>query len=264
MDLKLAGRTVLVTGSTLGIGRAAAERFAREGAVVYVHGRDVARTEAAAASVRTATGSNTVHAVAGDLANAEGANAVIAALPEVEVLVNNAGIFEPKPFAEIPDADWLKMFETNVMSGIRLSRHYFPKMLEKKWGRVLFISSESALQTPSEMIHYGMTKTAQLAVSRGLAELTRGTAVTVNTILPGPTRSEGVNEFVRALGQERGVDEVEMERLFFVEARPSSLIQRFATVEEIANLIAFVASPLASATNGSSLRADGGVARVIF
>ncbi len=177
---------------------------------------------------------------------------------------NNAGIFEPKAFTDIPDEDWLKMFETNVMSGIRLSRHYFPRMLAKNWGRILFISSESAIQIPSEMIHYGMTKTAQLAVARGLAELTRGTGVTVNSILPGPTRSEGVDEFVRALGAERGVDEAEMERLFFVEARPTSLLQRFATVEEIADLIVYVASPLASASNGAALRADGGVARTIM
>jgi NAD(P)-dependent dehydrogenase (short-subunit alcohol dehydrogenase family) len=263
MDLELKGRTVLVTGSTSGIGRAAAERFAREGASVLIHGRDPRRTEEAAAALRRATGSESVRAVAGDLATAAGADAVIAAVPELDVLVNNAGIFEPKPFAEIPDEDWLRMFETNVMSGIRLSRHYFPRMLAKGWGRILFISSESGIQIPSEMIHYGMTKTAQLAVARGLAELTRGTGVTVNSILPGPTRSEGVNEFVRALGKERGVDEKEMERLFFQEARPSSLLQRFATVDEVANLIAYVASPLASATNGAALRVDGGVARTI-
>jgi NAD(P)-dependent dehydrogenase (short-subunit alcohol dehydrogenase family) len=263
MDLQLKGRTVLITGSTSGIGRAAAERLAREGASVLVHGRDQQRTDEAAAAIRRATSSDSVRAVAGDLATAAGADAVIAAVPELDVLVNNAGIFEPKAFAEIPDEDWLKMFETNVMSGIRLSRHYFPKMLAKGWGRILFISSESAIQIPSEMIHYGMTKTAQLAVARGLAELTRGTGVTVNSILPGPTRSEGVNEFVRALGKERGVDEKEMERLFFLEARPTSLLQRFATVDEIANLIAYVASPLASATNGAALRVDGGVARTI-
>lgn len=263
MDLQLNGRTVLVTGSTLGIGRAIAERLAAEGAQVYVHGRDAQRTEQAAAALRRATGRDDVRSVSGDLATAGGAQAVIDALPDVDILVNNAGIFEPKAFADIPDEDWLRMFETNVMSGVRLARHYFPRMLAKNWGRVIFISSESALQIPSEMIHYGMTKTAQLAVSRGLAELTRGTAVTVNSVLPGPTRSEGVNEFVRALGKERGVTEQEMERLFFQEARPTSLIQRFGTVEEIANLVAYVASPLASATNGAALRADGGVARTI-
>ena len=263
MHLGLEDRRVLVTGSTLGIGRASAAHFAREGAHVFVHGRDEARTKKAADALRAETGRDTIEAVHGDLSTSEGAARVIAAVPEVDVLVNNAGIFEPKPFTEITDADWLRFFETNVMSGVRLARHYFPKMLARNWGRIVFVSSESAIQIPSEMIHYGTTKTAQLAVSRGLAELTRGTGVTVNSVLPGPTRSEGVDEFVHALAVQRGVDDAGMEKLFFAEGRPSSLLQRFATVDEIANLIVYVSSALASATNGSALRVDGGVARTI-
>jgi NAD(P)-dependent dehydrogenase (short-subunit alcohol dehydrogenase family) len=264
VNLDLENRTVLVTGSTLGIGRAVATRFAQEGAEVLVHGRNEARTQAAAEALRAETKHSKIRAVFGDLATAEGANQVIAQAPAVDVLINNAGMFEPRAFADIADHEWLTMFETNVMSGIRLSRHYFPAMLTKGWGRIVFVSSESALQVPPEMIHYGLTKTAQLAVSRGLAELTRGTAVTVNAVLPGPTRSEGVNDFVQSLAKDRGVSNDEMERLFFTEARPTSLLQRFLTVEEIANLIVYVASPLASGTNGAALRVDGGVARSVF
>ena len=263
MDLQLKDKKVLVTGSTAGIGRATAARFAREGAQVWVHGRNPERTAKAAEELRKETGNANIHAVAGDLGTAEGCAKVIAALPDVDVLVNNAGIFEPKAFTDITDADWQRFFETNVMSGVRLSRHYFPQMLARKTGRIIFISSESGLQIPSEMIHYGTTKTAQLAVARGLAELTSKTGVTVNSVLPGPTRSEGVGDFVKALAKERGLTEREMESAFFKEARPASLLQRFATVEEIADVIVFVASPLAAAINGSALRAEGGIVRSI-
>ena len=184
-------------------------------------------------------------------------------MPEVDVLVNNLGIFAAVPFEDIPDADWMRFFEVNVLSGVRLARAYLPGMKARNWGRILFISSESALQIPVEMIHYGTTKTAQLAVSRGLAETTRGTGVTVNAILAGPTRSEGVATFVEGLAAQQGVPAATVERDFFSTARPSSLLQRFATPEEIAALTVFVASGPASAVNGASLRVDGGVVRAI-
>jgi len=197
------------------------------------------------------------------LGNAAGAQQLIKALPAVEILVNNMGIFEPKPFAEIPDADWLRFFEVNVLSGVRMSRAYLPGMLEKNWGRIVFISSESGLQTPAEMIHYGVTKTAQLAVSRGLAETVAGTGVTVNSVLPGPTRSEGVEVFVEDMARARKTDTASIEKEFFQNVRPSSLIKRFSTVEEIANVVAFVCSPLSASVTGTSLRVDGGVVRTI-
>jgi NAD(P)-dependent dehydrogenase (short-subunit alcohol dehydrogenase family) len=200
-----------------------------------------------------------VSGVAADFANAEDVAAITRQVPRVDILVNNVGIFEPKAFTDISDADWLLFYEVNVLSGVRLSRFYFPLMLAADWGRIIFISSESALQIPAEMIHYGMTKTAQLAVSRGLAELTRGTNVTVNTVLPGPTRSEGVADFVAALARDQQITAEQAEAEFFKTARPTSIIQRFATVEEVANLVTYLASPLSSATNGAALRADGGV-----
>jgi NAD(P)-dependent dehydrogenase (short-subunit alcohol dehydrogenase family) len=263
MDLQLGGRVALVTGSTAGIGYAIAEALAREGARVYVNGRTPARVDEAVTRLRVAVPIADVAGVAADLGTSDGIAYVAGELPEVDVLVNNVGIFEPKAFAEIPDADWLRFFEVNVMSGVRLSRLYFPRMLERNWGRVVFISSESALQIPAEMIHYGMTKTAQLAVARGLAELTVGTGVTVNSVLPGPTNSEGVGDFVRDLAAAQGVTREELEKEFFRSARPSSLLRRFETPEEIANVVAFVCSPLASSINGASVRADGGVLRSI-
>jgi hypothetical protein len=203
------------------------------------------------------------HGIAADLGTSSGADAVISRFPKVDILVNNLGIFEPKAFEEIPDDDWRRFFEINVLSGVRLSRHYLPHMKNKNWGRIIFISSESGLQIPAEMIHYGMTKTAQLAVARGLAETTAGTAVTVNSVLPGPTASEGVNDFVDSFAKSKGVDRKAFEHQFFTEARPSSLLKRFATPEEVAALVAFVCSPLASAINGAALRVDGGVVRSI-
>jgi len=258
MELELRGKKALVTGSTAGIGFAIARALAREGAQVIVNGRTQERVDAA---VREIGGG--ARGIAADLGTARGAARLLAELPEVDVLVNNVGIFEAKPFTEIPDEDWLRLFETNVLSGVRLSRGYLPGMVRAGWGRVIFISSESALQIPAEMIHYGVTKTAQLALSRGLAETVAGTGVTVNVVLPGPTRSEGVGAFVEGLARSKGVSAEQVEREFFRDLRPTSLLKRFESPEEIAPLVVFLASPLASAITGSALRADGGVVRSI-
>jgi NAD(P)-dependent dehydrogenase (short-subunit alcohol dehydrogenase family) len=257
MNLQLDGKTALVTGSTAGIGLAIATALAAEGASVIVNGRTQPRVDDA---IRK---SGAAHGIAADLATEAGARAVAARFPHVDILVNNLGIFEAKAFDEIPDDDWRRFFEVNVLSGVRLSRHYLAPMKQNNWGRIVFISSESGLQIPVEMIHYGMTKTAQLAVSRGLAETTAGTGVTVNAVLPGPTASEGVTGFVEGLAKSQGTDRGSVERDFFTHARPSSLIQRFATPEEVAALVVFVCSPRASAINGAALRVDGGVVRSI-
>jgi len=261
MELGLKHKVVLITGSTAGIGFATAIGFAREGAEVVVNGRNAERVDAAQKRLRDAVAGAKVRGVVADVATSHGCDALVQAVPDLDVLVNNAGVFQPQAFEEIPDSEWSRFFETNVMSGIRLSRHYFPRMLKKNWGRIVFVSSESALQIPVEMIHYGMTKTAQLAVSRGLAERTKGTNVTVNSVLPGPTGSEGVGDFVAKLANEQQISAAEMERRFFETARPSSLLARFAKPEEIANMIVYVASEAASATNGAALHVDGGVVR---
>lgn len=261
MDLQLTGKQALVSGSTAGIGYSIAEALAREGARVIVNGRTEAAVERAVAQLRAASGPNAAEGFAGDLSTAAAAESLVRRFPDVEILVNNLGIFEPKPFEEIPDADWQRFFDVNVLSGVRLARLYLPAMRQRNWGRVIFISSESALQIPSEMIHYGMTKTAQLAVSRGLAEAVAGTGITVNSVLPGPTRSRGVGDFVDALAQAEGKSAELVEQEFFLKMRPTSLIRRFATTEEVASLVAYVASPLASATTGAALRVDGGVLR---
>jgi NAD(P)-dependent dehydrogenase (short-subunit alcohol dehydrogenase family) len=263
MDLGLTGKRALVTGSTAGIGFAAARTLAAEGAHVIVNGRTGARVDAAVREIRGAVPGATVDGVAADLSTAAGCDAVIAARPDVDILVNNVGIFEPKPFDEISDADWMRFFETNVLSGVRFARHYVRGMRSRNWGRIVFVSSESAVQIPSEMIHYGMTKTAQLAVARGLAETLAGTGVTVNSVLPGPTSSEGVGAFVAQLAQAQGVDAAAVERDFFANARPSSILKRFTTPDEVAAMIAYVCSARASATTGAALRADGGVVRAI-
>jgi len=259
MDLQLKDKITLISGSTAGIGYATARLFAAEGAQVIVNGRTQARVDAAVKSIIEATGNTNVSGVVADFSDKDQIDALIAQVPEVDILINNVAIFEPKAFADIPDEDWLRFYEINVLSGVRLSRAYFDKMLQKNWGRIIFISSESAVQIPQEMIHYGMTKTAQLAIARGLAELTKGTNVTVNSVLPGPTLSEGVGGFIENLAKSQNKTNEEIETDFFKTMRPTSIVQRFLTTDEIANTIVYLASPLASATNGAAIRAEGGL-----
>jgi NAD(P)-dependent dehydrogenase (short-subunit alcohol dehydrogenase family) len=263
MKIDLAGKTALITGSTAGIGRAIAEGLARTGAEIVVNGRTQQKTDAAASEIESKIPGAKVRAVAADVSSAAGCDALMRAVPDIDILINNAGIFEPKPFVDIPDADWTRFFETNVMSGVRLSRAYLPGMLKRNWGRIIFISSESGLQIPKEMIHYGLTKTAQLALSRGLAELTSGTGVTVNSVLPGPTRSDGVEVFLNSMAKDAGQSPDEFAKGFVKSLRPTSLLERFASVEEVANMVVYAASKEASATNGAALRVDGGVVRSI-
>jgi len=259
MDLQLKDKTALVTGATAGIGLEIARRLSTEGADVIICGRSQTKLDAAIADIGPS-----VRAVLADPATAEGAEALIDAVPDVDILVNNLGIYESKPFAEITDEDWRKFFEVNVLSGARLSRHYFPRMLTRDWGRVIFIASESGLMVPPDMIHYGMTKTAQMAVSRGMAALTKGTRVTVNTVLPGTTRSEGIIDFLKSVASDPDATSEVIEADFFARDRPTSLIQRMIEPEEIASLVAYVASPLSAATNGAALRADGGITPTII
>jgi NAD(P)-dependent dehydrogenase (short-subunit alcohol dehydrogenase family) len=263
MKIDLSGKTALVTGSTSGIGHAIARGLVAAGADVVVNGRTQAKVDAAVAGIGKAVPGAKVRGIAADVSTAAGCQSLVAALPGPDILINNAGIFEPKEFVDIPDEDWTRFFETNVMSGVRLSRAYLPGMLKRNWGRIVFISSESALNIPKEMIHYGTTKTAQLAISRGLAEMTRGTAVTVNSVLPGPTMSEGVETFVKDLAKQHGQSVEEAASQFVKQFRPTSLLQRFASVEEIANMVVYVASKEASATNGAALRAEGGIIQTI-
>ena len=263
MKIDLAGKTALVTGSTSGIGHAIAKGLALAGATVVVNGRTPVKVDAAVAAITKLVPGAKVLGVAADVSTAAGCNALVAALPEVDILINNAGIFEPKEFFDIPDEDWTRFFEVNVMSGVRLARAYMPGMLKHNWGRIIFISSESALNIPKEMIHYGVTKTAQLALSRGLAEMTRGTAVTVNSVLPGPTMSEGVETFVKDLAKQHGQSVEEAASQFVKQFRPTSLLQRFASVDEIANMVVYISSKEASATNGAALRAEGGIVQTI-
>ena len=262
MDLKLAGKKVLVTGSTAGIGFATARAFAAEAAAVVVNGRSQERVDRAIAEIGKLHPGAHVSGVASDVSNAAGCAKLIQAVPQVDVLVNNMGIFEPKPFEQIPDADWLRFFEANVMSGVRLSRHYLSGMRATNWGRIIFVSSESAVQIPAEMIHYGMTKTAQVAVARGIAETVAGTGITVNSVLAGPTRSEGVETFIAQMGGSG--DSKAFEAEFFKSIRPTSLIKRFETTDEVAHMIVYLCSALASATTGAAVRVDGGVVRAIL
>lgn len=260
MDLQLKGKTALVTGSTAGIGFAIAERLAAEGATAIISGRNRDKLDAAAERIARV---GSVKAILADAATAEGAATLIETAPDADILVNNLGIYEAKPFTEISDADWHHLFEVNVVSGARLARHYFPRMLAKDWGRIIFIASESGLVVPGEMIHYGMTKTAQLAISRGLAEQTRGTGVTVNSVMPGPTRSEGIGEFIRSVVDNKDAPEAEREAEFFRTYRPLSLIGRLIEADEIAAQVALLASPLGAITNGAAIRVEGGIVPTI-
>jgi len=264
MDLQLKGKVAFVSGSTKGIGFAIAKQLLQEGAVVIINGRAQEVVNDAIEKLKAEVPQAEVTGIAADFAKADQVNALLAQLPEIDILVNNAGIFEPREFADITDEEWLRYFEINVLSGIRLSRQLFPKMLTKNWGRIIFITSESAVNIPEEMIHYGTTKTALHAVSRGLSELTKGSGVTVNTVMPGPTASEGVIDFVKQLANENGLSIEEAEEGFFKTMRPTSLIQRFSDVQEIANMVTYIASPLSSSTNGSSLRVDGGVIKSVL
>ncbi len=259
MDLQLNGKTALVTGSTAGIGLEIARRLAAEQAAVIICGRVQAKLDQAVQDIRPASGGGTVRGVLADPATEAGAAALIAAVPQADILVNNLGIYESKAFAAITDDDWRRFFEVNVLSGARLARLYFPGMLARDWGRVIFIASESAVMVPADMIHYGMTKTAQLAISRGLAGLTKGTRVTVNAVLPGPTRSEGIVDFLKSVASDPDAAPAAIEAEFFRRDRPTSLIQRMIEPAEIANLVAYVASPLSAATNGAALRVEGGL-----
>jgi NAD(P)-dependent dehydrogenase (short-subunit alcohol dehydrogenase family) len=264
MDLNLVGKRALVTGSTSGIGRAIALELAVLGAEVAVNGRSAERVDQAIRELVKGVPAGRFLAAPGDVGAPEGLAKVIEAVPDVDILVNNTGIFEPKPFFEIPDDDWRRFFEVNVLSGVHLSRHYAVGMVDRKWGRVVFISSESAIQIPPEMVHYGMTKTAQLAVMRGLAETVAGTGVTVNAVLPGPTLSDGVATFMRQMAPEGGEADLDaMGRAFIRENRPTSLLGRLISPDEIANMVAYLCSPAASATTGAAIRVDGGVIRAI-
>jgi NAD(P)-dependent dehydrogenase (short-subunit alcohol dehydrogenase family) len=264
MDLKLKDKIALVTGSTAGIGNAIARSLATEGATVYINGRNQNKVDEVVKKLQAETGNANIKGIAADFSDAQQVDALLKQLPEVDILVNNVGIFEPKEFKSITDEDWLRFFEVNVLSGVRLARAYFDKMLAKNWGRIIFISSESGVQIPAEMIHYGVTKTAQIAVARGLAELTVNSGVTVNTVLPGPTLSDGVGDFMKALAADQGKTDGEMEKEFFTSVRGSSLIKRFLDPVEVANMVTYIASPLSSATNGATLRADGGVIKTAF
>lgn len=264
MDLQLSGKKAFISGSTAGIGYAIAKGLAREGAAVIINGRTQQAVTETIGQLQKEVPGAVVSGIPADFSKADDVAKLVGQLSDVDILVNNVGIFEPKAFTDIPDEDWFRFFEVNVMSGIRLTRKVFPELLKKNWGRVIFIASESAVFIPDEMIHYGMTKTAQLAVSRGLAELTKGTGVTVNTILPGPTKSRGVGDFITTLAKQGNKTEAEMEQVFFRDFRPTSLIQRFASTDEIANMVTYIASPLASATNGATLRVEGGLLKSAF
>lgn len=263
MDLQLNQKKVLISGSSAGIGYAIAKEFAAEGASVYLNGRNAGNVKKAVDRILADLPGSSVRGIVADLSTGEGFQIMTRELPETDILINNLGIFEPVPFFSSRDEDWQKLFDINVLSGVRLTRFYMPRMLERNWGRVIFISSESAIQIPTEMIHYGLSKTAQLSVANGLAQLTKSTGVTVNSILPGPTFSEGVERFIGELAEQQQVSAGEVERRYFTETRPLSLLQRFISPREVAATAAFIASPLAAATNGAAIRVDGGILKGI-
>ncbi|MDD2846354.1 MAG: SDR family NAD(P)-dependent oxidoreductase [Rhodoferax sp.] len=264
MDLQLNGKRALVTGSTSGIGFATARELAAEGAQVVLNGRDPVRLSSAVARIQAEMPEAVVDGVVADLSTAAGCQQLLAAAGELDILVNNLGIFEPKPFESIGDDDWLRFFEVNVMSGVRLSRHHLPRMKARNWGRIVFISSESGICPPAEMVHYGMSKSAQLSVSRGMAETCRGTGVTVNSVLPGPTKTEGVGEFFATLARDAGQSLAQAEHDFFKFARPTSLLQRFIEPAEVAAMVTYICSPRSAATNGAALHVEGGVVRALI
>jgi NAD(P)-dependent dehydrogenase (short-subunit alcohol dehydrogenase family) len=264
MDLKIKGKIALITGSTQGVGFATAKKLCEEGVNVYINGRDSSKVQVAVQKLKNEFPNVEIKGVVANLKDLEGCNYLISQIPHVDILINNLGVFEPRNFVDISEKEWLDMFNINVMSGVRLSQHYLTNMMREDWGRIIFISSESALQIPKEMIHYGMTKTAQISVARGIAELTRETNVTSNSIILGPSKSEGVVQFMEDLGKQNNQTFEEVEKDFFKNVRPSSLIQRFAQVEEDANMIVYISSALSSATNGAILRADGGVVQSAF
>lgn len=263
MDLQVNNKTVLVTGSTSGIGFAIAKSLAAEGATVAINGRTQERVADAMQEIRASLPDVKLLPAVADLATVKGVESLLGQVPEVDILVNNVGIYQVKAFFDITDEEWESIFNLNVMSGVRLSRHYMQQMLAKNWGRIIFISSESGIQIPTEMIHYGVTKTSQISLARGLAELTVNTNVTVNSVLPGPTRSEGVEQFMQNAAKERHVEPAQLEKEFFNTMRPSSLLKRFATTDEVASVVTYLCSPLASAVNGAAVRVDGGVIRAI-
>jgi NAD(P)-dependent dehydrogenase (short-subunit alcohol dehydrogenase family) len=264
MNLGLQGKIAVVSGSTAGIGLGIAMALAAEGAKVIVNGRNEERVIAALDKIRERVPNADTRGVAADLGTLAGVEAFLKKAPDADVLINNLGIFDPKPFLEIPDAEWMRFFEVNVLSGVRLARKYLPGMLKKNWGRIIFISSESAQNIPAEMVHYGMTKTAQVAISRGLAQSVAGTGVTVNSVLVGPTDSEGVGTFLESMAKQQNISKAEVEKMFFEKARPGSLLKRFETPEEVAAVVAFVASTQALVINGAAVRAEGGVIQSVF
>ncbi|RXK13406.1 oxidoreductase [Halarcobacter mediterraneus] len=264
MDLKIKGKIALVTGSTQGVGFSTAKKLCEEGVNVYINGRTESKVSTAVQKLKNKFPEVEIKGIVANLKDIQGCNYLISKIPHLDILINNLGVFEPKNFEDITENEWLDMFNINVMSGIRLSQHYLSNMIEQDWGRIIFISSESALQIPKEMIHYGMSKTAQISVARGIAELTKGTNVTSNSIILGPSKSEGVAQFMENLGKQNNQTFEEVEKDFFKNVRPTSLLQRFAQVEEDANMIVYIASALSSATNGAILRADGGVVQSAF
>ncbi|RZI18338.1 SDR family NAD(P)-dependent oxidoreductase [Pseudomonas orientalis] len=259
MKIDVSGKVAIVSGSTAGIGLGISQALAQSGATVVVIGRDSGKVDAALAGIRQAVPGANLRGLVADLGTAEGAEALFAAEPRADILVNNLGIFNDVDFFEAPDSEWTRFYEVNVISGVRLARHYVPGMVEQGWGRVIFVSSESGVATPADMINYGVTKSANLAVSHGLAKRLAGTGVTVNAILPGPTFTDGLEHMLKDATQKSGRTARDEADVFVRSARPTSIIQRAANVDEVANLVAYIASPLSSATTGAALRVDGGV-----